>query len=175
MSELNANKVLYDALCSSLDYYERLSSNALTSTNSQTETEALKGYSREAVHVGRLLKRDMDKAGISLAEKERTRIMNLHSTIYSAGTAFSELSCECNSAKKHKIKASLILGNWLLKLISSWCCGKYILILSRYILLWGAALLVTVLRHSIIVSNIYLWSRIHFRFVMYSVNDSWFI
>ena len=89
VAELNANRDLYDALCASLEHHERAVSHQQASTNPVTHPSPA-GYSREAVHVGRLLRRDFEKAGISLREQDQKRIMALHGEIYAAGSEIRE-------------------------------------------------------------------------------------
>ena len=96
MHELNNNKGLYDALVQALDHHDRLQSHSHASTSSahggQSAAQAplpLEGYTREALLVGKLLRRDFEKAGIHLDDRHRQEVAELTARIHQTGFQIS--------------------------------------------------------------------------------------
>lgn len=82
--ELNNNKGLYSALLRALDRHEALTKTTYLHSG-KTETSPAEGFTREAVVVGKLLKRDFEMAGIHLEAHKQEEFTQLTASIHQTG------------------------------------------------------------------------------------------
>ena len=88
--ELNNDTGLYNALVKSLQHHDRLHSQYQASTSNAGESPTLEGYTREALLVGKLLRRDFEMAGIHLDAAKQQKITELNTSIRHVGFRIRE-------------------------------------------------------------------------------------
>lgn len=86
--ELNNSGSLYTALVRTLDHHEKI--QELHSSATGAACEGIAGFTREAILVGRLLRRDFEVSGIHLGPKEQEAVTSLTASIHQTGFAISK-------------------------------------------------------------------------------------